>query len=176
MCPNSSAHFGKLSLPVIIHFQGSLWTGIDFRAWQFIPASASLHQHSLTVSEASWERKMWPLQAGPLERLWEQGKREQAKFSSSVQREDKTLASYLVPVKIQTTFPVIYRSSGIMKYPDKKVYRGEMLTFNEGLQNHCLISILHPTQDIGTIINPFSRWGNRDWGRLRDSHRLTNDF
>lgn len=67
---------------------------------------------------------MWPLQAGPPETLWEQAERGQAKFSSSVQREDKTLVSYLVPVKIQTTFPVIYRSSGIMKYQDKK-YRGE---------------------------------------------------
>lgn len=41
MGPNSSAHFSKLSPPVIIHFQGSLWTGIDFRDWQFIPGSAA---------------------------------------------------------------------------------------------------------------------------------------
>lgn len=41
---------------------------------------------------------MWPLQAGPPETLWEQAERGQAKFSSSVQREDKTLVSYLVPV------------------------------------------------------------------------------
>lgn len=46
MGPNSSAHFGKLSQAIIIHFQGSLWTGIDLRDWQFILGSVSLHQHS----------------------------------------------------------------------------------------------------------------------------------
>lgn len=63
---------------------------------------------------------MWPLQAGPPKRLWEQGKEGKQNSLAQCKGEDKTLASYLIPVKIPTTFPVIYRSSGIMKYQTKR--------------------------------------------------------
>ena len=50
--------------------------------------------------------------------------RGQAKFSSSMQRDNKTLASYLVLAKIPT-FPVIYRSRWNHEILEQKGIQGK---------------------------------------------------
>lgn len=52
---------------------------------------------------------MWPFHAGPPERFWKKEERGgYAKLSSSVQRENKTPASPLVPADIPAVFLVSY--------------------------------------------------------------------